>query len=333
LNSRVSDGTGTRYSPAVLPDFEQQNIPAFERARQLGVVVVDPAPLVFDFAGPFVFTHIPKTGGLTLRAIIHAICLSQGRKFLEVFGSPYVGLNSAIGNWAGVSENERRDAHVISGHLPSNIHPGHHIVVLRDPIQQAVSAYGHGVWRGSITERISAAEFFESGVLLDNLQTRLLSGRIDLLEANARCTDEALGLALRNLTGYALAADLDGFNDFLAVLLAILKAPRVIYFRRNVTPVDLPPELISEIRDVTMSRAFYDVALFESIRGRVRGGRPPLSAAAEKTPGCLAFNDPNAEHVVHYDDDGEGHLKALAAAGVPVHRHMWTMTSDKIVAK
>ena len=130
-----------------------------------------------------VFLHIPKTGGVSLRAALR---------------QKYPGANLTLHSPrdpARVEElpiERRRRARVVAGHLPYGVHRHmplncEYVTMLREPVGRAVSTYHHVLehpqhWFHE--QAIASGMDLESFVAaddgpLDNLQTRLLSGWVE----------------------------------------------------------------------------------------------------------------------------------------------------------
>jgi hypothetical protein len=207
--------------------------------------------------------------------------------------------------------------------LPRGLHDigARHITVLRDPLERAVSEYAFAESRGHVRMGVSPAKFFQQNNVLDNLQTRMLAGRVDLMSAETACMPGDAAAARENLLHrYALAGDLARFDDFLSVMLAMLKAPGILYFRRNITPLALPSALVEEIKAEATVRDHFDIALFAMVKNRIRHmPGTPLSAV---TPACITFDNLDGTKGTVYENGPEPHISYLESLGIPVRRHV-----------
>lgn len=309
-------------------------VEAQARGRRLGAILVRPAPLSLAETPQFVFTHMPKTGGLTLRAIFAFICNHRRWSYAQIMGGPSPEPGEALDNYCNHPPEQLRGARLVWGHLPFALHDpaAPHIVVLRDPVALALSMYAMGASRGAFPMGTPLADVHGMG-LLDNVQTRLLSGLPALLDPAVPCTDDVFQLARKNLCSrYAVAADMDHFDDFLAVMLAALRAPSIIYFHRNMRAVDIPSELANEITAEAIQRNRFDAALYSGMKGRVRVRLP--AAAAPTFPSedeCIAFKD---EVALEYFISHQGPAPAVAmmeSLGVPVRAHTFNLAALQLV--
>jgi hypothetical protein len=292
---------------------------SFTRSRDLGAVAVRPAPLSFAPAQQFVFTHVPKTGGLTMRAILAIIAVFKGWSWEEVRGAP----SDAVDAYRGRSPDALAAARFVWGHFPYGLHnPAMpHIALLRDPIDLILSNYAMAVGRGTCAMGASLVDMLPT----DNLQTRLLSGLPEMLAPGSVCTAAVLDRALDNLLNrYALVADINRFDDFVSVLLTMLGAPAILYFRRNMRSVDLPDDLIAALAPEAEQHTVFDRALFRAIKGKVRIGLAAAhEPASQANMDCLAFSDETGRQYVNHPAGPDTAVAALQAKGVTARQHVF----------
>lgn len=273
----------------------------------------------------FAFTHIPKTAGLTLRAILAIVCNSYGWPWEEILGSWQDGENGALSNYRSRSTAALRRARIVWGHLPYGFHGASqpHVALLRDPVERMISSYAMGLAGGSYPPGKSIADLAAEGYFDDNLQCRLLSGLPDQVRPGSVCNEEVFARALKNLqSGYVLAADTERFNDFVAVMLRLLGAPPILFFRRNVRALDLPADAVAALRRESEKLMAFDVALYQHVAGRVRAAASMLNAGpSQAIRGGLAFYDLNGGNFVRYEDNLERHVQLLSTLDVKVSRH------------
>ena len=222
-----------------------------------------------------VFLHIPKTGGVTLRGALRqkypgrVITLHAPREPERVAELPLA---------------ERGAARVLTGHLPYGVdrympQACAYITLLRHPIARVVSTYHHVLdhpqhWfhDDAASAGMSLEEFVEarSGPA-DNLQTRLLSGRVEgELVRRARgqfeatqLGREALEQARINLDRFLVVGLTERFDESFILVRRALGWRLPMYATRNAargprrrSPGDSAMELIAE-------RDRLDVALYE----------------------------------------------------------------------
>jgi hypothetical protein len=186
------------------------------------------------------FLHVPKTGGTTLQRIIgrqypsDAICMIR---------------RPTPRTPAELRERSRTfspHAAVIQGHMPFGLHEllarrATYITLLRNPIDRVISDYYfilsrpvHSLHETLHSESISLVEFASMGRFpgVDNLQTRLLSGRGMSPKA---CTTDILDEAKRNLREHFSVVGLtERFDETLILLKRLFRWRFVLYVRRNV---------------------------------------------------------------------------------------------------
>ena len=192
-----------------------------------------------------VFLHIPKTGGVTLRGALRhkypdrVITLHSPRDPARVADLP------PADRWA---------ARVLTGHLPYGVdrfmpQECDYITMLREPVARVVSTYHHVLdhprhWFHDEAVRSGMAlEDFVGAVEgpADNLQTRLLSGRVEG-EFVARTTDpvkvtalgaKALDEAKANLNRFAVVGLTERFDESFILVRRALGWRLPMYATRN----------------------------------------------------------------------------------------------------
>ena len=316
-------GASVSSPEAVLAPWQRESL---ARGRQKGAVLVGPAPLALSApAGQMIFTHLPKTGGLTLRSVLAAICWANTWTWEECLGSPTAAPDGAFANYRARGAQRLAAARLIWGHLPFGVQAGaSSMTLLRDPVARELSTYAMGASRGAFALGTKVGALHADGTLLDNMQCRMLAGDPALLQPGSVCTREVFDRARENLlTGCALAGDVARFNDFVAVLLAALRSPAVLFFRRNIRAVDLPPAVIDDITRDTQGRAAYDIALYALIKGKVRVALKPMEGDVTPPPGCLAFKDELAGKVIYHPTGSADVVAYLAQQGIEVRYHAY----------
>ncbi len=209
------------------------------------------------------FVHVPKAGGRTL----HSILLKQyGRD--RVYSAYTNPPSQALEALQSLSIEERQAYRAISGHIGPDIDLGSlfarpitSVTLLRDPVRRVLSTYfyvlrskGHPAH--AVVSSMSLDEVIRSGVLplMDNGQTRMLSG-VDTEDVGYdQCTPAMLAGAIQNLeTRFAFTGTVERFDESLLLLQELLGWPTPFYLRRNVTKgrpraESIPAETIQLIR-------------------------------------------------------------------------------------
>ncbi len=217
-----------------------------------------------------IFLHIPKTAGTTLNRIIDweynplRIYSINGRYFRDSYRKLITYPPSRLGGMT-----------LFRGHMPFGLHrllgaPSTYIVVLRDPVERAISQYFFAVNRKihkdhSQISRQTLDEFVRSSPY-NNAQTKLLAGQNrDYDFIGGDCTEATLAAAKENLSQYFTLLGLtERFEETLALAKVLLgwKIARWANFR--VTPRRPRKEAISaETRALIAQCNNFDMALYQ----------------------------------------------------------------------
>jgi hypothetical protein len=193
-----------------------------------------------------VFLHLPKTAGSTLRSAL-LLKYPSTTLLLDRTSDPEGGL-------ADVPPEVVARAEVVTGHLDYGIHehlprPCEYITVLREPIARVVSMYrdarrnaGHRLHRlaadAELEDFLAACD--DPG--LDNLQTRMISGRrpgvvsgegTDRSWTAPPLDDEDLEAAKQHLRGFLVVGLTERFDETFILIRRALGWRLPIYERRN----------------------------------------------------------------------------------------------------
>ena len=221
-----------------------------------------------------IFLHIPKTAGTTLNRIIDweynplRIYSINGRYFRDSYRKLISYPPSRL---AGMQ--------VFRGHMPFGLHnllgaPSTYIVVLRDPVERAISQYFFAVNRKihrdhSQISRLTLDEFVKNSPY-NNAQTKLLAGQSrDYDFIGGECTEATLAAAKENLSNYFTLIGLtERFEETLALAKVVLgwKIARWANFR--VTPRRPRTEAIApDTRALIANYNNFDMALYQYAAG------------------------------------------------------------------
>jgi hypothetical protein len=220
-----------------------------------------------------IFLHIPKTGGVTLRATLR-------HKYSETLRvhSPH-----NMAKVENVPLDERRTARVVTGHLLYGVHQYipqecEYITLLREPVARALSNYyrirenPHHWFHEQVRSGMGLEDFVRDPAgPADNLQTRLISGRRwgDMISRGSdghlkptRLGSETLEEAKQNLERFLVVGLTERFDESVILVRRALGWKLPMYAIRNATksrPDEPPaPEVVELIRE----RDQLDVELY-----------------------------------------------------------------------
>lgn len=228
-----------------------------------------------------VFLHVPKTAGSTLKSIIQRQYPPERTVVIE----PLDMLKKYTAFQTQPDEARRRLACVI-GHVPYGIdrwlpQGARYITMLRDPVEWTISFHSFirrmpffdqdpdfAVFRGVRKLDLDGFVDFLIQTNMSNMQTRALSGVIDLLNIlppYAPLGPEALGTAKGKLSrNFECIGVVERFDESLLIMKRKLGWGRVYYRRLNVTEgrrqrTEVPPSTMARL--VECNR--YDTELYQ----------------------------------------------------------------------
>lgn len=187
-----------------------------------------------------VFVHIPKTAGTTLARVLEAQYPEGGlRKTTNVFKGGG-GIDPApLARLREASAEILASTSALHAHLPLGIRQllpagTRYLTLLREPVERTLS-HVHGM--RSASDDAAASRSLEEvladrSLLLDNLQTRMLSG---VLEPFAEVTGEMLAQAKQNLASPSLTFGLtERFDESLVLIKQRLGWRSLVYRSQRV---------------------------------------------------------------------------------------------------
>jgi hypothetical protein len=186
---------------------------------------------------PFIFLHVPKTAGTTLRAIIERQYLD--REIYKVYdGSPE---HHSTKDLKALDEEEKEKLIAYCGHVAFGVHESiggnlKYYTLLRDPVERVISFYHHTMtlsprWRD---RRVSLLKFIQEAkhIEIDNLQTRLLSG---IPKPFGRCQDGMVWTAIDNIERHFDVVGLsEWFDESLVLMQSALGWEKPFYVKENI---------------------------------------------------------------------------------------------------
>lgn len=240
-----------------------------------------------------IFLHIPKAAGTTLNHLVH-----RNYKSKQIFAAPETVMSiygkkwrevPSIERWRVAQENfaklpveDKRNKYAIYGHMWFGWHEltpvdCQYVTFLRDPVERTISHFNFlkDLQGSPISEEINKHQLnltdfldkkddlFEkfSGVnLLDNIQTKLISGDIQL-------TEYSWHKAINNIkNNFLFIGFAESFNKDILTLAKLLKWNLPFYSTKNVSQKYVSPYAVDEecIYKIVNSN-FMDIALYKYI--------------------------------------------------------------------
>lgn len=186
-----------------------------------------------------------------------------------------------------MSEARKAQIRMVRGHMAFGVHkflsgPVTYFTLLRSPLERVVSYYyfvrnkpDHYLYDEISVGEMDLAEFIErqGHIMLDNAQTRMLSGRWREA-AFGECSSDHLAMAKQNLRDrFAVVGLVEHFDETLLLLQRTFGWRNVFYARQNVTRNHppkgaLPPAtlaLVAEVNQLDAELYRYAQALFKAL--------------------------------------------------------------------
>jgi hypothetical protein len=196
----------------------------------------------------FIFLHLPKTGGTTLRAILES--RYQENQLYSIYeGDPNF---HSMQDFHELPEEAKSAINVYTGHINFGMHrslagKSCYYAMLRDPVNRVISYYHHVLTYHKIIKnnKISLIKFINRrDPQVDNLQTRKLSG---LSAPFGKCTKDMLWTAIDNIDKWFLSIGVtDRFDESFVILAEFIGWEISIYKTLNVGINRPPQEYFSE---------------------------------------------------------------------------------------
>lgn len=213
--------------------------------------------------GPVVFIHIPKTAGCTFLSVLRRnfpvsdVLLPDASK--EANRQELVEKLQLLTSPGNVCERS------IHGHVPitylAGIPEARFATLLREPLRRA---HSHFKWTYGGRRRVTTLERALKGRrLIDNLQTRMLSGLDHPFTRPA--DDELLQAALATLDRLAFVGIVERFPESMLLAQERFCLRHVSYFRRNVRRTPVEPGELEALRIHNQ----LDLELYANARERV----------------------------------------------------------------
>jgi hypothetical protein len=228
-----------------------------------------------------VFLHIPKTAGTTLHRIIERQYPAE-----SLYSVGWIEEKS-VAALRQMSEARKARIRMVRGHMAFGVHeflsgPVTYFTLLRNPLERVISYYyfvrnkpDHYLYEEISVGEMDLAEFIErqGHIMLDNAQTRMLSGRWQEI-AFGECSRDHLAMAKQNLRDrFSVVGLVEHFDETLLLLKRTFGWRNVFYARQNVTrshPPNsaLPPAtlaLVAEVNQLDSELYRYAQTLFKAL--------------------------------------------------------------------
>jgi len=223
---------------------------------------------------PFIFLHVPKTAGTTLRAIIERQYL--GRDIYTIYDD--APDHHSTSDLEELDEEARDRILVFCGHVPFGLHKRiggalRYFTLLRDPVERVLSYYHHRMnlsptWQGN---QVSLMKFVleTRDIEVDNLQTRLLSG---VSRPFGRCHEGMLWTAIDNVERhFEVVGTSEMFDESLMLMKAALGWERPFYVRENESRGRRPAEHYSRVElETVRDHNRFDALLYAYVKRRLK---------------------------------------------------------------
>jgi hypothetical protein len=232
----------------------------------------------------YLFVHLPKTGGTTMRYLLNRIygdtCLTLGHKQFH----PYrYSTEAMLEAFCGMERRNDPDVQVISGHMFFGLHEflegdWRYVTLLRHPVERVLSGFYYLVQLkrlpvDGLMEYISGKnETLLHQMAVNNLQTRYLSavGGVPVVAPFGVCPPGMLDAARLNLETHFIVAGLtERFDETLMLLKNTFDWPQPLYTSENRTlQKTAPHKLPAEVLDIITENNALDIALYDAAKAR-----------------------------------------------------------------
>jgi hypothetical protein len=223
------------------------------------------------------FLHIPKTGGTTLRDLLH-------RQYAGLADDQIYTVRTLKESprFLQLSEEARRSLRLVLGHFSFGLHralqgPSTYVTFLRDPLRRVVSSYYFAKWDVGNEHHqlihqtgIGPVDFLCSSEFswLENSQVKLIAGVEDMTKP---CNEQVYQKAIANLEQYFCCVGLlERFDESLLCLKDALGLGYPFYRIQNVTPKQVQDRPLSEMdREEIRKILQYDYRLYRHVEQRL----------------------------------------------------------------
>ena len=222
--------------------------------------------------------HIPKTGGTTLRDIIH-----RQYPINNIITIPTLSESKDIIN--NVSLNREKQLDIIQGHLQYGIHKKlnrniKYFTILRDPIKRILSTYYYIINQPNNPQNLSNAiktmsiyEYINSGInpFLINGQTQLIAGNACSINDPLIKSNELLEIAKNNINkNFIFTGVTELFDDSILILKKKLDWKTPYYSKANKTKYKPNYNNIdSKIKNFIESHNQLDIKLYNYVKNMI----------------------------------------------------------------
>lgn len=192
------------------------------------------------------FLHIPRTGGTTLRDIIH-------RQYNQDSILTIADLETCREFLFNELKNRSKTLSVIEGHFYFGIHDilpheSKYITMIRNPVEHIISGYYylhrspyHALYDSVVKSKMSLSDYITSGInpIANNPQVRILTGK-GLTDRDGipygKCPESMLENAIENLNKHFAAIGITNrFDESVLLFKKVLRWSSPFYSKANAT--------------------------------------------------------------------------------------------------
>lgn len=230
----------------------------------------------------FVFTHIPKTAGMTFKRLLERQ-FASGQ--MPKIGPDYQG---SVDQIKSLSAQDKARVRCLSGHVPFGVHQYfpqkslHYVGFVRDPIDRALSEYFFFSKQPQLMPllgldvgtTLSPQAFWEhqASIGMMDFQTRVLSGYDNMVESvlppyKKMPVENADSMIKGIVESFALIGTVEQFDESLLLMKQKFGWRNICYTRRNVAPVSKKRlQLRQEVGETLRNLNPMDCKLYAHIR-------------------------------------------------------------------
>lgn len=226
---------------------------------------------------PVIFTHVPRSGGITLNSILRNN-FPASRQFAFYITEHKGSGKKALSDFEALPDKEKKKLQLLTGHMDFGLHryydtPCTYLTLFRNPVSRILSYYTyivksdiHYLHNTVVRNRMQLKDILEAKISIefDNAQVRQISG-IQGVKCG-QCTPAMLEKAKENLDKYyPIFGITEKFNESLVLLKKYFDFPAPYYTSLNKSkskePVKASDETVQAIKESNyLDMQFYEYA-------------------------------------------------------------------------